>query len=614
MTAVPRDSEERKPDRSPGRLVAAAIVGAVAGALVFQFFGNANRGYIDTASLFWWWIYQWINPESETEHGWLILAIAGWLCWKNLANAEGGLRRAECPEPPESRGEGDMAPETKPDAKARYSEIRIPNSAIVALFGGLALHAIGFAAQQARLSIVALLLFTWGVLRLGGGRRWGRAAAFPLAFMLFAVPINVLDSLGFWLRMWVIDASTALAHLAHIGVVQNGTLLLAPDGRYNYDVAAACSGVRSLMALAALSLLVGYLNFRSWWRRALVFLLCFPLVYVGNVARISAIVFAAQTGGPAWGDRAHAVMGYAVFVIVLGGVLAGAALLRRLAPEKCHLMDDTVARDSVGGGRPRDLKVGAAFRRRPKFEPARTHPAFESRDRSSRAVATSIALLVAAVAEMTFLHRLSTRPPGGECGIVLASDGKNPVELPAFLGREWIGWPAAVTAVERQILPPDTGFSRVDYVASRQTQHVFLSIVLSGRDRTSIHRPELCLVGQGWTLADRRAHQFSYPAHPDAGFPATVLRVTREVNTAAGRTVAPQLVAYWFVAGDRVVAGHWSRIAWDAYNRVAHGRVDRWAYILMQTDAADGDTVALARMQAVLNATLPAFQKPFARQ
>ena len=85
-------------------------------------------------------------------------------------------------------------------------------------------------------------------------------------------------------------------------------------------------------------------------------------------------------------------------------------------------------------------------------------------------------------------------------------------------------------------------------------------------------------------------------------------------NTAAGRTVAPQLVAYWFVAGDRVVAGHWSRIAWDAYNRVAHGRVDRWAYILMQTDAADGDTVALARMQAVLNATLPAFQKPFARQ
>ena len=32
---------------------------------------------------------------------------------------------------------------------------------------------------------------------------------------------------------------------------------------------------------------------------------------------------AAQAGGPAWGDRAHEVMGYGVFVIVLGGVLLG---------------------------------------------------------------------------------------------------------------------------------------------------------------------------------------------------------------------------------------------------------------------------------------------------
>ena len=29
-----------------------------------------------------------------------------------------------------------------------------------------------------------------------------------------------------------------------------GTLLLAPDGAYNYDVAAACSGLRSLTAMS----------------------------------------------------------------------------------------------------------------------------------------------------------------------------------------------------------------------------------------------------------------------------------------------------------------------------------------------------------------------------
>ncbi len=57
-----------------------ALVCALAGAAVFQFFGNASFGYIKSASLFWWWGYQWVNPDSEAEHGLLILATErrGW--------------------------------------------------------------------------------------------------------------------------------------------------------------------------------------------------------------------------------------------------------------------------------------------------------------------------------------------------------------------------------------------------------------------------------------------------------------------------------------------------------------------------------------------------------
>ena len=71
----------------------------------------------------------------------------------------------------------------------------------------------------------------------------------------------------------------------------------------------------------------------------------------------------------------------------------------------------------------------------------------------------------------------------------------------------------------------------------------------------------------------------------------------------------PQLVAYWFVGADEVVATHWQRLASDAWNRVVHARADRWAYVLMQTDASDGEAAALARMQSVLEATLPVFQR-----
>lgn len=533
------------PSRAGARSWVAAGVCALAGFVVFQFFGNANHGYIDTSSLFWWWIFQWINPASETEHGWLILVIAGFLLWRNLGEASGKTNRSD-------------------------------GSPLAAMLAGLALHAIGFAAQQARVSIIALLIFVWGALRLGGGRRWGRAAMFPVAFMVFSIPLTVLDSAGFWLRMWVIEASATIAHWAHIDVLRNGTQLVAPDGRFNYDVAPACSGVRSLMALTALSLLIGYMSFRSWWRRGLMLLLCFPLVYVGNVARITSIIFAARLAGPRGGSVAHDVMGWGIFVIVLGGVLLATRWLERWWPEREENQTDQA-----------DL-TDRSYRRL-----------------SFAAVATAVVAL--AGIEAAFLNHLTTMPQRGLVGIALTADGRNPVELPMLLGHDWVGVPKAITTIEHEILPPDTGFSRIEYVASRDSRHVLVSVILSGRDRTSIHRPELCLVGQGWTITGRMTRDFAYPG--GAAFPATILNLEQRVTGPHGPVVVRNLVAYWFVGGDKVVATHWQRLAYDAYNRVLHARADRWSYVLLETDAADGEAAALTRMQAVLKETLPTFQR-----
>ena len=213
--------------------------------------------------------------------------------------------------------------------------------------------------------------------------------------------------------------------------------------------------------------------------------------------------------------------------------------------------------------------------------------------------------------ELVFLGWLAGLPPRGGVGVNLAADGKNPVELPTFIGTEWIGRGAEVTAVEREILPADTGYARKSYVAvANPTERVFVSVVLSGRDRTSIHRPELCLVGQGWSIEGASRESFNYPGRAEAAFAGTVLRVRREVVTPRGRVAVPELVAYWFVDSERAVATNGGRFWRDAWNRLAHGRPDRWAYVLVQTGAAEGEAAALARMRAVLAGTLPAFQKP----
>ncbi len=448
------------------------------------------------------------------------------------------------------------------------------------MLGGLAVHVLGYGVQQTRISIFGFLLFTWGLLTLAGGARWGRAAMFPLGFMIFAIPVNVLDTAGFWLRMWVIQASQTLAHGSGIEVIRSGTQLFAPDGAYQYDVAAACSGVRSLMALTALSLLLGYLNFRSWWLRVLILLLSFPFTYVGNVVRIGGIIFVAEGFGQKAGEVFHEWAGFLVFVIVLGLVLLSVNLLRRLFPRAVMTTEP--------------VTVAAIWSAQVTATPAWRGP---------------VIVGLAAMAVVGLTRRFDTLPVRTDAGVFLAVDGINPVDLPAFIGSDWIGRRTEVTNVEREILPPDTGFSRRLYVAlDNPRRQVFVSIVLSGRDRSSIHRPELCVEGQGWTIKESFAHGFNTSLTATGQLPTTVLRVERTASD--GQTTVPSLLAYWFVNGERVVPSHAQRMVRGAWDRLRHGRADRWAYVLIQTDASDGEAAALARLQEVLDGTLPRFQKP----
>ena len=75
------------------------------------------------------------------------------------------------------------------------------------------------------------------------------------------------------------------------------------------------------------------------------------------------------------------------------------------------------------------------------------------------------------------------------------------ITLPDFVGA-WFGEDAAITEREREVLAKDTQFARKTYTGPRG-EKIFVSIILSGDDMTSsIHRPERCLVAQGWSVQD----------------------------------------------------------------------------------------------------------------
>jgi EpsI family protein len=527
-----------------------AGLAALCGAVIFHVFGNATRGYIDTPSLFIWWGRQWFDARSETQHGPLLLLTALWLLWRNLKRAD---RKSE---------------------STTRRDIAVGTSTLVA---ALAMHALGFALQQPRISIFALLVFVWGVCRLAGGKRLGDAAIFPLGLLLLAMPLGFLESLGFYLRLAVSVTAEKLCSMAGLEIVRNGTQLFSPDGRFQYDVAAACSGIRSLVALFALGFVIAYLNFRSIWARAAVAALTFPLAYLGNAVRILAIVAAGHIWGHSAGARVHDYSGVVVFLIVLGALLAGVAAFQRLrqGAKPAHSRSDEPRLEV-------SLQPGAAS-----------------------LFTCTAAILIASGATAWSIREMQARPMAPTAPVLLATNGIDPVALPEFLGTEWIGQRVDVSQVEREILPPDTGYSRRNYVSVADRAHqVFLSVVLSGKDRSSLHRPELCIVGQGWSIEQERT--VSLPIS-GGSLPATLLQLRRDVTDAAGnRRTVRHILVYWFTSRAEVVASHREMLWRNAVARVKTLNAERWAYVIAQTPLDGPEDAALGRVAEVVSQAWPA--------
>jgi exosortase len=133
---------------------------------------------------------------------------------------------------------------------------------------------------------------------------WGRAtlrvAAFPLLFLLFAVPIPDAITLPASAHVQRVSTSAAAFTLTTAGmpVAQTGNRLDTPT--LSVEVADVCSGFKKLTALVAFSLLFGHAFGAGWGRRAALLAATYPIALVANCVRICALVGI----GSRWGQHA----------------------------------------------------------------------------------------------------------------------------------------------------------------------------------------------------------------------------------------------------------------------------------------------------------------------
>jgi exosortase len=196
-----------------------------------------------------------------------------------------------------------------------------PGLLLIAL--GLVLHIGFYIIQQPKLSIVAMLVGIYGVMGLAWGWRFLLASFFPFFLLIFCVPLGSTGQGITWpLRLLVAKIVAGIAHCGLApGLVRQGTQLLDPQSAFSYDIAPACSGIRSLVSLLALTTIYGFISFKTTWKRLLMVAAAFPLAVLGNVVRLTFTVTVAELFGQEAGSWVETKFGFVTFAVALGCVL-----------------------------------------------------------------------------------------------------------------------------------------------------------------------------------------------------------------------------------------------------------------------------------------------------
>lgn len=135
-----------------------------------------------------------------------------------------------------------------------------------------------------------------------------------------------------------------------------------------------------------------------------------------------------------------------------------------------------------------------------------------------------------------------------------------------------------MSEAERVTLPQDTVIWRRTYQDADGDWYQ-LTAVVGGRSKSSVHRPELCLPGQGYQMSD---------PHTISSGGARWRKLTLSKGRESGG------FAYTFVNSEGFrTSSHLVRIFTDVWDRSVHGRIDRW--VMLTVAASRADDAALER-------------------
>jgi exosortase A len=290
-------------------------LGAAAAAILLLFAGDA----LDMVRIWW--------TSATFNHCFLVVPIIFWLVWQRL-----------------------------PDLKALAPRAWAPG--LVPVGAGAAVWLLGEAGNVALLRHLGLVLMLQGLVVACLGKAVARGIAFPLFYAVFLAPFG--EELVAPLQTLTAKMSMALLALTGVPAHIEGIFISTPSGLFR--VAEACSGVRFLVAMAALSALAANLCFRSWPRRlAFVAFALAVSVLANGVRAFGTIYIAYRTNNEVAVGIDHLIYGWVFFAIVIALIVAAGWRFMDRAPNARWFDPAGLQSPGAAPGRPARAAQAAAL-------------------------------------------------------------------------------------------------------------------------------------------------------------------------------------------------------------------------------------------------------------
>jgi exosortase B len=181
------------------------------------------------------------------------------------------------------------------------------------------LYALGRLQSIVMFEMGSMIPLITGALAVSFGWRVVRIAAFPIFFLLFAVPLPgpMVDMLTQPLKQGVSYFAEQIAYAAGYPISRSGVILMV--GNYQLLVADACAGLNSMFALEALGLLyMNVIGHTSKLRNVLLAILIIPMSFTANVIRVMTLVLVTYHFGDEAGQGiVHGAAGMLLFAVAL---------------------------------------------------------------------------------------------------------------------------------------------------------------------------------------------------------------------------------------------------------------------------------------------------------